>query len=99
MSTINVRHEDQPQGGRYVVTLPGSPDEAELVWERVSPGVIAAVHTFAPPSMRGSGASLAMVERLVADMRAAGLQIQPRCSYVRLQFERHPEWQSLLAAA
>lgn len=95
--TFHVAHEDYGSSGRYVVTLPGIQGEAELTWRSGGPGIIVADHTYAPDSMRGSGVAAAMVQRLVADARARGLLIVPACSYVRAQFQRHPEWADLHA--
>lgn len=95
--SIHVAHEDYGSSGRYVVTLAGVPGEAELTWRNGGPGIIVADHTYAPDSMRGTGVAAAMVRRLVADARARGVMIVPACSYVRAQFERHPEWADLHA--
>lgn len=94
---IQIRHDDHGTTGRYVATLPGSDATAELTWRQGGPGVIIADHTFAPPAMRGSGAAAALVARLMADARQKGLTILPSCSYVRAQFDRHPEWADLRA--
>lgn len=95
--TIHVAHEDYGSSGRYVVSLPGIPGEAELTWRNGGPGIIVADHTYAPDAMRGTGVAAAMTRRLIADARARGVMIVPACSYVRAQFERHPEWSDLLA--
>ncbi|WP_411711960.1 GNAT family N-acetyltransferase [Paracoccus denitrificans] len=97
--TIHVAHEDYGSSGRYVVTLPGIEGEAELTWRAGGPGIIVADHTYAPDAMRGSGAAAALVRRLVADARARGVLIVPACSYVRAQFDRHPDWSDLRADA
>jgi len=97
--TIHVAHEDYGSSGRYVATLPGIEGEAELTWHAGGPGIIVADHTYAPDAMRGSGAAAAMVQRLVADARARGVLIVPACSYVRAQFQRHPDWSDLYADA
>ena len=92
---INVIHEDYTSSGRYVVTLTGHEGEAEMTWRSGGPGVIIADHTYAPPAMRGTGAADAMMRRLIEDARNKGLRIVPACSYVRAQFQRHPEWADL----
>lgn len=92
-----VQHEDNGSSGRYVVTLPGVEGEAELTWRAAGPGTIVADHTYAPSAMRGSGAAAALVNRLIQDARDKGLRIVPACSYVRLQFDRHPDWADLRA--
>lgn len=94
---IRITHEDLGSSGRYAASLPGIEGEAELTWRAAGPGTIVADHTFAPGSMRGTGVANALVQRLVDDARARGLQIIPACTYVRAQFERHPEWEYLRA--
>lgn len=95
--TIHVTHEDYGSSGRYVVTLPGIAGDAELTWHNGGPGIIVADHTYAPDAMRGTGVASAMVNRLIADARKRGVMVVPACSYVRAQFERHPEWADLHA--
>ena len=82
--------------GRYVARVEGVDGEAELVFTVRGPALISADHTEAPASMRGTGAALALVERMVADARADGFKIVPRCPYVVAQSRRHPEWSDVL---
>lgn len=86
-----------PAKGRYVGRIDRVDGEAELTFLRISPSVINADHTFAPDTMRGTGIAKALVERLVADARADGVQILPTCSYVKAQFARNPDWSDVLA--
>lgn len=97
--TIRVLHEDYASSGRYVVTIPGTEGEAELSWRSAGPGIIVADHTYTPPSLRGTGVAAAMLARLIEDARNKGLRIVPACSYVRAQFDHHPEWAQLRADA
>ena len=76
--------------GRYVIRKAG--DEAELTYSITTPRLIIADHTGVPDSFRGTGAGLALVERLVADARAEGVRIVPLCPFVNAQRKRHPEW-------
>lgn len=94
---IRVTHEDYGSGGRYGATLAGYEGEAELTWHTGGPGIIVADHTYAPSSLRGTGVALALVRRLIADARERDLLIVPACSYVRAQFDRHPDWADLRA--
>lgn len=76
--------------GRYVIRMGGV--EAELTYSVVSPALVIADHTGVPDAFRGTGAGLAMMERLVADARAEGFRIMPLCPFVNAQAKRHPEW-------
>ena len=76
--------------GRYIIRRDGA--EAELTYSVVSPQLVIADHTSVPDAFRGTGAGLAMVERLVADARAEGFKIMPLCPFVNAQRKRHPDW-------
>lgn len=90
------RRDDGPRG-RYVGHIEGIAGEAELLFTRKSADLLTADHAEAPMIMRGTGAALALVARMVEDARSENFKILPRCSYVRYQFGRHPEWADVLA--
>jgi predicted GNAT family acetyltransferase len=92
---FTIEREQDKGGGRYVIRLGG--DEAEMTYSNAGDKRIAIGHTYVPPSMRGKGLAEALVKRGIADARAEGTRILPYCSYVRLEFQRHPEWHDLLA--
>lgn len=89
-STPEIRLERGETGGRYV--MPRGDEEAELTFSIATPQLVSADHTRVPESFRGTGAALALVERLVADARAQGFKIVPECSYVEAQRRKHPDW-------
>lgn len=93
---IRIKRELTAAGGRYVARLDGVEGEAELTFARPAAETVVALHTFAPPTMRGTGAAKALVDRLVADARAEGFRIASRCSYVSDQLRRHPEWSDVI---
>lgn len=76
--------------GRYVIRSADA--EAELTYSITSPALVIADHTGVPDAFRGTGAGLAMVERLVADARAEGFKIMPLCPFVDAMRKKHPEW-------
>ena len=90
MSDFDIVREVQGSKGRYVIRANG--EEAELTYSIASPTLVIADHTGVPDSFRGSGAGLALVERLVADARAEGFKIMPLCPFVNAQRKRHPDW-------
>lgn len=96
MADLDIKREDSVAGGRYVAELPGHAQPAELTYQRVRSDLIIADHTLVPPAARGSGIAFQLVERLIADARAGGYRIVPRCSYVAAQFARHPDWADVL---
>lgn len=52
---------------------------------------LVAIHTEVPPAFGGRGISTQLVKRVIADVRAAGGSITPRCPLFATWFERHPE--------
>ncbi|MBM7066908.1 GNAT family N-acetyltransferase [Actibacterium sp. 188UL27-1] len=76
--------------GRYTLVIDGH--EAELTYSITSPTLIIADHTGVPDALRGTGAGLMLVKRLVEDARAEGVKIVPLCPFVNAQRRRHPDW-------
>ncbi|WP_299623571.1 GNAT family N-acetyltransferase [uncultured Tateyamaria sp.] len=90
MSKFTISHEEGETKGRYVLVHNGA--EADLTYSILSPQTRIADHTGVPDALRGTGAGLALVERLVADARAGGWKIVPLCPFVNAQRRRHPDW-------
>jgi len=85
-----IEREVSGSKGRYVIRKEGV--EAELTYSITTPTLIIADHTGVPDAFRGTGAGLALVQRLVADARAEGVKIVPLCPFVNAQRRKHPEW-------
>ncbi|MGV3491706.1 MAG: GNAT family N-acetyltransferase [Devosia sp.] len=96
MSEYKVEHEEAGNRGRYVVYLPDG-SEGELTYSRRDAATIIADHTGVPPQYRGQGIADELVKAAMDDARANGGKIVPVCSYVAVQFRRHPEWADLKA--
>lgn len=92
---LDIGHDFNNDGGRYWAEVPGG--SAELTYRNRGDGVIVIDHTFTPRQARGSGVAQALVERIVADARAWGLRIVPKCSYAARLFRERPEWRDILA--
>lgn len=95
MSEITIVKEDNGQRGRYVARVAGIDAEAELTFTHRGQGMISADHTGAPDSLRGTGVAAALVDHLVADARANGFRVIPRCPYVLARYKKTPEWQDV----
>lgn len=91
-----IEREQSGNRGRYVVKLDDGA-EAEMTFRETSPDTLTFDHTYVPPLHRGGAIALDLVEHGIADARAAGKKVVPLCSYVALQFRRHPDWTDLLA--
>ena len=97
MIEVTITHEDQGDRGRYVAEVAGSEHSGRLDWEARGKNVRVATHTLVPPPIGGRGVAARLVEALVADARAQGFRIDPRCAFVEAMFRRHREWADLRA--
>lgn len=93
---LPVEHEEHNGRGRYVMHLPDG-SEGEMTYVRRDAGTIIADHTGVPPQYRGQGIAEKLVATAMGDARQQGFRIVPVCSYVAVQFRRHPEWADLRA--
>lgn len=82
--------EESDNRGRYVLTIDGA--QTELTFTITSPKLRIADHTGVPDALRGTGAGLRLIQRLVADARAEGWKIIPLCPFVNAQRRKHPDW-------
>lgn len=96
MSTIHIELQEALGHARYVATVEGKDGEAELTFARARPDLVIADHTFAPDSLRGTGAAAALVERLVTDARADQFKIIAQCPYIKAQYQKHPDWADVM---
>ncbi len=55
-------------------------------------------HTFVDPSLRGMGTANQLMTEVVAYLKEQQLTCVPQCSYAVQWFEKHPEFQSLVAS-
>ena len=94
-TNANLVIEDHPEARRYEARI-GGELAGWVEYGRVRTRLVA-LHTEVPPEFAGRGIALALVERVLADARAAGVTITPRCPFFRRHFERHPEDADLLA--
>ena len=95
-ATIDISRSETESGGRYVARVEGRDGEGELTYSRSSPTKVIADHTGVDDVLRGAGVGTALVKRLVADARADGFTVVPRCSFVRALYKRHPEWSDVM---
>lgn len=95
MSDADIQLEETDTKGRYVLRGPDGA-EAEMTFSKLGNDAIIIDHTGVPDVFRGQGVGLKLVERGVADARAAGKKIIPLCPFAAAQFKRHPEWADVL---
>jgi uncharacterized protein len=65
---------------------------------KLAGNVITFTHTEVPPQARHGGIASRLIEGALEEIRAHGLKIVPRCSFVRDFLDNHPEFHDLLAA-
>jgi predicted GNAT family acetyltransferase len=94
MDEVTITRHDAGNRGEYRAHVQGSRHIGRLTWV-LRQGVRVADHTLVPPAIGGRGIAARLVEALVEDARAQGFRIDPRCSYVAVAFDRHPEWADL----
>ncbi len=63
---------------------------------RIRDGKYVLPHVEADPALRGTGAAGRLMQQIVDHARANALVLEPRCSYARAWFQRHPEAQEVL---
>ncbi len=85
--------KDNPAESRFELEENGL-----LVWAnyRIRDGVYVLPHVEADPPLRGTGAAGRLMQQIVDHARAQKLVLEPRCSYARAWFQRHPEAQDVL---
>ena len=64
---------------------------------RLAGKVMTFTHTEVPPQARHEGIASRLIEGALKAVRARGLKIVPRCSFVRAYLDKHPEDNDLLA--
>lgn len=91
---FDIRREDGPSGGRYVVSVDSH--EAEMTFSRAGTTTIIIDHTGVPKALSGRGVGQALVKRGVEDARRDGVRIVPLCPFAKAQIEKHKDWQDVL---
>jgi predicted GNAT family acetyltransferase len=90
---MNVAND--PAAQRYVITVDGVP--AGYVLYRDEPGRRVFLHTQVDGDWSGHGVGSTLARSALDDTRAAGLEVVPRCPFVREFIERHNEYRDLVA--
>lgn len=96
MDEVSITRHGDDRRGEYHAHVAGAKAIGRLTWKERG-GVRVADHTLVPKEIGGRGVALKLVEALVADARQQGFRIEPACSYVAAQFDRHPDWADLRA--
>ena len=85
---------DVPEAGRYEARA-GDRVLGQANYQRQGDRVVF-THTEVDPDAEGSGVGGTLVRGALDDVRAHGLRVVPRCSFVRGYIERHPDYADLV---
>lgn len=87
---------DVPEASRFVISV----DERRAGYSayRRSEGEITFTHTEIEPEFEGKGLGSALIKEALAQARADGEAVVPRCSFVRAYIEKHPDQVDLVAS-
>jgi predicted GNAT family acetyltransferase len=86
---------DNPDERRYELWL--GTTRAGLIQYLAEAGTVLLVHTEVDPAFAGQGLCERLVAGALADLRARGLKLVPRCRVVRAYLRRHPDQADLVA--
>jgi len=64
----------------------------------IAGNVITFTHTEVPAAARGAGIASRLIAGALDAVRARGLKVVARCSFVSAYFDKHPEARDLLAS-
>lgn len=95
-SQTTITRKESPGGGQYQARVADAGGVGVLDYRLDRDGNLVALHTEVPGDLRGRGIGQALVARLVADARAAGVGIVPRCPFVRARLEQDPSSSDLI---
>lgn len=84
---------DEHQQKFYVIT---ENLESHLQYAKLN-NILDLNHTYVPYQLRGKGIAGKLVEAALEYAKQNGLKIIPTCSYVDAYFQRHPEYNDMLA--
>ena len=96
MTDITITLEEEGSKGRYVARLPGSDEEAEMTFSRISPTRIIVDHTGVPEAFKGQGVGKALALNVVKEAREKGFKIVPLCPFMKAQADRNPDWADVI---
>ncbi|HEX4893127.1 MAG TPA: GNAT family N-acetyltransferase [Hyphomicrobiaceae bacterium] len=91
MSTV----VDNKERERFEMTVEGG---VAFVSYRRAPGVITLYHAEVPPELEGRGLGSQLAKATLDAIRAEGLKVVPRCSFIAAFMRRHPEYAAMRSA-
>jgi predicted GNAT family acetyltransferase len=84
---------DNPERQRFELEADGATAISEY---RIKDGIITFVHTEVPEALSGRGIASRLIKSALEQVRARGLKVASRCSFVTAYMAKHPEYNDLL---
>ena len=94
MDGVTITQTDLGDHGTYYAHVAGSKFIGRLEWTKHD-NVLVVEHTIVPPEIGGRGIATQLLDAVLADARAQGFKIDPKCSFAAHKFGQHPEWDEL----
>ena len=89
--------EFQYEKGRIFAQDETGKTVAEITYTETEQGTVTIDHTLVDDSQRGKGTAGKLVQALAEEIRKSGKKAVPVCSYAVKWFEKHKEYEDLLA--
>lgn len=97
MSQSEVVIADQPDASRYTITVGGA--RAGRLDYELQPGLISLTHAEIDPAMEGRGLGSQLAAFALDEARSRGLEVLPRCPFVKRYIQGHPDYAELVPVA
>ena len=96
---INIMPEDyivsdNTAGHRYVMPVEGKMAYSEYI--KPNDKLIIITHTEVPEELEGHGIASKLLQQVLADIEAKGLQLVPLCPFTSAYVRRHPDWMRIV---
>jgi predicted GNAT family acetyltransferase len=93
---MQVKHETDGDEGTFYLEEQGK-RVGEMHYEMISENEMNVYHTEVDPEMQGEHLGEKLIEAGVAFARENNFKISPSCSFARITFARHKQYQDVLA--
>lgn len=93
---MNIEIKMDGSNGSFNMTNPSEDLIGELTWRMAENNTMIIDHTVVQPEYNGQGLAKKLVLAAYEYATTNDMKIDPRCSYARGFFEKHPEYNAIL---